>query len=166
MSSTKPKRIGILTAGGDSPGLNAALRGVGKTAIGHHGMDLIGYRDGITGLMAQPVRAAGRCRAVGILTRGGTILGTSRDKAHRMEVDGETRDMVPTIVANYERERLDGLIVIGGAGSVKQAVRFQAAGVNVLMLPKAIENDIVGTDSSLGFATAHRDRHRGDRPGP
>jgi 6-phosphofructokinase 1 len=154
MAKKKPKRIGILTAGGDSPGLNAAIRGVGKTAIGHHGMELIGFRDGITGLALNRHVPVDSKALSGILTRGGTILGTSRDKVHRMEVDGQTRDMVPTIVENYERDGLDGLIVIGGGGTAKNAMRLQKAGLNVLTLPKTIDNDIAGTDTSFGFATA------------
>ncbi len=154
VSRKKPKRIGILTAGGDSPGLNAAIRGVGKTAIGHYGMELIGFRDGITGLALNRHVPLDSAALSGILTRGGTILGTSRDKVHRMEVDGEVRDMVPTVVANYEKEGLDGLIVIGGGGTAKNALRLQAAGLNVLTLPKTIDNDIFGTDTSFGFATA------------
>ncbi len=154
MSRKKTKRIGILTAGGDSPGLNAAIRGVGKTAIGHYGMELIGFRDGITGLAQNRHTPLDSAALSGILTLGGTILGTSRDKVHRMEVDGEVRDMVPTVVANYEKEGLDGLIVIGGGGTAKNAMRLQAAGLNVLTLPKTIDNDIFGTDTSFGFATA------------
>ncbi len=148
------RRIGILTAGGDSPGLNAAIRGVGKAAIGHYGMDLIGFQDGITGLVHNRHTALDGSTLSGILTIGGTILGTSRDKVHRMEVDGEIRDMVPQVVANYERENLDGLILIGGGGTAKNARRLQKAGLNVLTLPKTIDNDIVGTDTSFGFATA------------
>ena len=154
MAKKKTKRIGILTAGGDSPGLNAAIRGVGKTAIGHYGMELIGFRDGITGLALNRHFPLDSSALSGILTRGGTILGTSRDKVHRMEVDGEVQDMVPTVVENYERESLDGLIVIGGGGTAKNAMRLQKAGLNVLTLPKTIDNDIAGTDTSFGFATA------------
>lgn len=154
MSTTTRKRIGILTAGGDSPGLNAAIRGVGKTAIGHYGMELIGFRDGITGLVADRSVPLDGAALSGILTIGGTILGTSRDKVHRMQVDGETRDMVPTVVANYERLGLDGLIIIGGGGTAKNARRLMDAGLNVLTLPKTIDNDIWGTDTSFGFATA------------
>ena len=105
MARKRTKRIGILTAGGDSPGLNAAIRGVGKTAIGHYGMELIGFRDGITGLAHNRHVPLDSAALSGILTRGGTILGTSRDKVHRMEVDGEIRDMVPTVVENYARRR-------------------------------------------------------------
>ena len=154
MSRKKPKRIGILTAGGDSPGLNAAIRGVGKTAIGHYGMEIIGFRDGITGLAQNRHVALDSSALSGILTRGGTILGTSRDKVHRMQVDGQTRNMVSTVVKNYEKERLDGLIVIGGGGSAKNAMRLQKAGLNVITMPKTIDNDIWGTDTSFGFATA------------
>ena len=154
MAKKKTKRIGILTAGGDSPGLNAAIRGVGKTAIGHYGMELIGFRDGITGLALNRHFPLDSSALSGILTRGGTILGTSRDKVHRMEVDGQVQDMVPTVVENYERESLDGLIVIGGGGTAKNARRLQKAGLNVLTLPKTIDNDIAGTDTSFGFATA------------
>ena len=154
MAKKKTKRIGILTAGGDSPGLNAAIRGVGKTAIRYYGMELIGFRDGITGLALNRHFPLDSAALSGILTRGGTILGTSRDKVHRMEVDGHVQDMVPTVVENYERESLDGLIVIGGGGTAKNAMRLQKAGLNVLTLPKTIDNDIAGTDTSFGFATA------------
>lgn len=154
MANKKPKRIGILTAGGDSPGLNAAIRGVGKTAIGHYGMELVGFRDGITGLVGNRTEELDGAALSGILTRGGTILGTSRDKVHRMAVEGEVRDMVPTVVANYEQQRLDCLIVIGGGGTAKNAKRLMAAGLNVITLPKTIDNDIWGTDTSFGFATA------------
>jgi len=154
MSSNGRKRIGILTAGGDSPGLNAAIRGVGKAAIGHHGMELIGFRDGITGLVQNRTVPLDSAALSGILTIGGTILGTSRDKVHRMQVDGETRDMVPVAVENYAKLGLDGLILIGGGGTAKNAMRLHDAGLNVLTMPKTIDNDIAGTDTSFGFATA------------
>lgn len=154
MSRTRPRRIGILTAGGDSPGLNAAIRGFGKTAIGHYGMELIGFRDGITGLVQNRYTALDGPALSGILTVGGTILGTSRDKVHRFPVDGEVRDMVPTVVENYEREGMDALILLGGGGTAKNAMRLHEAGLNVLTLPKTIDNDIAMTDTSFGFATA------------
>ncbi|BDO40547.1 ATP-dependent 6-phosphofructokinase 2 [Cellulomonas sp. T2.31MG-18] len=152
--SSKPKRVGILTAGGDSPGLNAAIRGFGKTAIGHYGMELIGFRDGITGLVENHWVDLDAHALSGILTVGGTILGTSRDKVHRMVVDGETRDMVPTVVENYAALGLDALIMLGGGGTAKNAMRLVDAGLNVLHLPKTIDNDIACTDTSFGFATA------------
>jgi len=148
------QRVGILTAGGDSPGLNAAIRGFGKAAIGHHGMELIGFRDGITGLVEnRTVDLDGKALS-GILTVGGTILGTSRDKVHRYRVDGEVRDMVPTVVENYATNRLDALILLGGGGTAKNALRLVGAGLNVIHLPKTIDNDIAMTDTTFGFATA------------
>jgi ATP-dependent phosphofructokinase / diphosphate-dependent phosphofructokinase len=148
------KRIGILTAGGDSPGLNAAIRGFGKTAIGHYGWELIGYRDGITGLVHNRHIPLDGAALSGILTVGGTILGTSRDKVHKFPVDGEPVDMVPTVVENYHEEGLDGLVLLGGGGTAKNAKRLADAGLNVLHLPKTIDNDIAMTDTSFGFATA------------
>jgi 6-phosphofructokinase 1 len=148
------KRVGILTAGGDSPGLNAAIRGFGKAAIGHHGMELIGFRDGIRGLVEnRHVPLDGRALS-GILTIGGTILGTSRDKVHKMTVDGEVRDMRSVVLANCEKLKLDAVVMLGGGGTAKNALRLSQAGLNVVTLPKTIDNDIAGTDTSFGFATA------------
>ena len=154
MSSKNPKRIGILTAGGDSPGLNAAIRAVGKTAIGHYGMELVGFRDGITGLVHDRYVPLDGTALSGILTIGGTILGTSRDKVHRMPIDGEPVDMAEAVARRCERDGLEGLILVGGGGTAKNARRLQEAGLNVLTLPKTIDNDIWGTDTSFGFATA------------
>src|SRR5687768_14302797 len=154
MARTSQRKVGILTAGGDSPGLNAAIRGFGKTAIGHYGMELIGFRDGITGLVHDRHVPLDGAALSGILTIGGTILGTSRDKVHRIQVDGEVRDMVPTVVENYAKEGLDGLILLGGGGTAKNALRLHEAGLNVITLPKTIDNDVAMTDTSFGFATA------------
>ena len=148
------KRIGILTAGGDAPGLNAAIRGLGKAAIQEHGWKLIGFRDGMRGLAENRFTELDGASLSGILTIGGTMLGTSRDKVHRMVVDGQVCDMIPTIVENYEKDRLDALVCLGGGGTAKNAKRLMDAGLNVLHLPKTIDNDIVGTDTSFGFATA------------
>ena len=148
------KRVGILTAGGDSPGLNAAIRGFGKAAIGHHGMELIGFRDGIRGLVEnRHIPLDGRALS-GILTIGGTILGTSRDKVHKMSIDGEIRDMRATVIENCEKLKLDAVVMLGGGGTAKNALRLSQAGLNVVTLPKTIDNDIAGTDTSFGFATA------------
>lgn len=149
-----PKRIGILTAGGDAPGLNAAIRGFGKAAIADHGWELIGFRDGMRGLAENRFMTLDASSLSGILTIGGTMLGTSRDKVHRMMVDGEERDMIPTIVENYEKNGLDALVCLGGGGTAKNARRLMDAGLNVIHLPKTIDNDIVETDSSFGFSTA------------
>jgi ATP-dependent phosphofructokinase / diphosphate-dependent phosphofructokinase len=148
------KRIGIITAGGDSPGLNAAIRGVGKAALGSFDMEVVGFRDGFRGL-AEDLRIRLDKRALsGILTVGGTILGTGRDKPHRMEVDGETRDMTGVIVRHYKRNKLDALVCIGGGGTHKNALRLVEAGLNVITLPKTIDNDIALTDATIGFDTA------------
>src|SRR5580692_2110574 len=150
----KIKRIGILTAGGDSPGLNAAIRGVGKTALGFYGMEILGFRDGFRGLVEDRKLKLDKSTLAGILTVGGTILGTSRDKPHRMVIDGRTRDMTETIVENYEKYGLDALVCLGGGGTQKNALRLKQAGMNVITLPKTIDNDVAMTDATFGFATA------------
>jgi ATP-dependent phosphofructokinase / diphosphate-dependent phosphofructokinase len=147
------KRIGVLTAGGDSPGLNAAIRGIGKAAIDHYGMEVIGFRDGFRGL-AEDRSVPLDSRLSGILTVGGTILGTSRDKPHRMLMNGEVVDMTSAIVATYERHRLDAIVCLGGDGTAKNALRLVHAGLHVITLPKTIDNDLVLTDATFGFATA------------
>lgn len=148
------KKVGILTAGGDSPGLNAAIRAFGKTAIGHYRMDLIGFRDGVTGLVENRYDVLDGKVLSGILTVGGTILGTSRDKVHRFATPDGPVDMVPQVVENYERAGLDALIMLGGGGTAKNAKRLVDAGLNVIHLPKTIDNDIAETDTTFGFATA------------
>jgi len=154
MATGKKKRVGILTAGGDSPGLNAAIRGFGKAAISAYGMELIGFRDGIRGLVENRFVELDSSALSGILTVGGTILSTSRDKVHRMLVDGEIRDMRSQVVENYEKDGLDALVLLGGGGTAKNAMRLADAGLNVIHLPKTIDNDIAHTDTTFGFATA------------
>src|ERR1041385_5830797 len=149
-----PKRIGIITAGGDAPGLNAAIRGVGKAALGDFKMEVIGFRDGYRGL-AEDLRVRLDKRALsGILTVGGTILGTGRDKPHRMDFHGELRDMTNVIAKNYERNKLDALVCIGGGGTHKNALKLVEKVLNVITLPKTIDNDIALTDATIGFDTA------------
>ncbi|MCX7168132.1 MAG: ATP-dependent 6-phosphofructokinase [Rhodocyclales bacterium] len=148
------KYIGILTAGGDSPGLNAAIRGVGKAALGHYGMHVIGFRDGFRGLMENRTAPLDGGQLSGILTIGGTILGTSRDKPHKMPVGGKILNMLDTIAGNYHDNRLDCLICLGGGGTLKNALRLKQMGLNVLTLPKTIDNDVAGTDITFGFDTA------------
>src|ERR1041385_382283 len=148
------KRIGILTAGGDSPGLNAAIRGVGKTALGFYGMEIFGFRDGFRGLVEDRRMRLDKTTLAGILTVGGTILGTSRDKPHRMEVDGRAPDVNQTILRNYEKNKLHALVCLGGGGTQKNALRLAQLGLNVITLPKTIDNDVAMTDASFGFDTA------------
>ena len=152
--ATKIKRIGILTAGGDSPGLNAAIRGVGKAALGSYGMEIVGFRDGFRGLVENRRINLDRAALSGILTVGGTILGTSRDKPHRMEIDGRTRDMTGVIKDNLRKWGIDCVVCLGGGGTQKSALRLHRAGINVITLPKTIDNDVAMTDSSFGYATA------------
>ena len=148
------KTIGVLTAGGDSPGLNAAIRGLGKTAIGQHGMRLVGIRDGFRGLMQNRVVWLSGEDLSGILTLGGTILGTSRDKPHKMPIGGKNRDMTDVIVENYQRHHLEALVCLGGGGTAKNAWRLAQLGINVVFLPKTIDNDVSGTDVTFGYDTA------------
>ena len=152
--ATKIKRIGILTAGGDSPGLNAAIRGVGKAALGYYGMEIVGFRDGFRGLVENRRINLDRTALSGILTVGGTILGTSRDKPHRMEIDGRTKDMTGVIKDNLKKWGIDCVVCLGGGGTQKSALRLHKAGINVITLPKTIDNDVAMTDATFGYATA------------
>jgi 6-phosphofructokinase len=154
MKRPAPKRIGILTAGGDSPGLNAAIRAVGKAAIGEFGWEVIGFKDGFLGLAEDRCLPLGKATLSGILTAGGTILGTSREKPHRMEINGKVRDMTARIVANYRRHKLSALVCIGGGGTHKNALRLVKAGLNIVTLPKTIDNDVALTDATIGYDTA------------
>ena len=148
------KYVGILTAGGDSPGLNAALRGIGKAAIARHGMQVIGFRDGFRGLMENRTIPLDEQALSGILTVGGTILGTSRDKPTSMPVAGQLLDMTNLIVDNYRRHHLDVLVCLGGGGTQKNAYHLAQHGLNVITLPKTIDNDVAMTDVCFGFDTA------------
>ena len=148
-----PKRIGILTAGGDSPGLNAAIRGVGKSAH-DAGIEIVGFRDGFRGIAQNHTIKLDKKALAGILTVGGTLLGTGRDKPHRMEVNGRVRDMRDVIARNYESNNLDALVCIGGGGTHKNALRLMEKGLNIVTLPKTIDNDLALTDSTIGFDTA------------
>jgi len=148
------KSIGILTSGGDSPGLNAAIRGVGKAAIGAYGMHVIGFRDGFRGLVENRTMQITKAELSGILTIGGTILGTSRDKPQRMPVGNKTMDMTDVIVATYHKHHLDALVCLGGGGTQKNAYGLMQRGLNIITLPKTIDNDVAGTDVTFGFDTA------------
>ncbi len=148
------RHIGVLTSGGDSPGLNAAIRAIGKTALDTGRMEVVGFRDGFRGLMENRLLRLERAMLSSILTLGGTILGTSRDKPHKMPVGGEMMDMTEVICDNYHRQNLDALICIGGGGTQKNAFRLAERGLNILTLPKTIDNDVYGTDVTFGFDTA------------
>lgn len=146
--------IGILTSGGDTPGLNSAIRGLGKTAASDGSLQVIGFKDGFRGMMEnRSVRLDNRMLS-GILTLGGTILGTSRDKPHKMPMGGKYVDMTDVIVENYHKNHLDVLVCLGGGGTLKNAYRLSQNGLNIITLPKTIDNDIMGTDVTFGFDTA------------
>jgi len=148
------KTIGILTAGGDSPGLNAALRAIGKAAIRSYGMSVVGFRDGFRGMMQNRYVRLDSEALSGILTVGGTVLGTSRDKPHRMDVGGEVMDMTTVMLENAAALELDALIAIGGGGTHKNIARLTGKGLPIVTLPKTIDNDVARTDTSIGFDTA------------
>ena len=146
--------VGILTAGGDSPGLNAALRGIGKAGLGQYDMNMVGFLDGFRGLMQNRTIRLDEHKLSGILTQGGTILGTSRDKPHKMPVGGENLDMTDAMLDTYEQHHLDALVCLGGGGTQKSALRLKNKGMNVITLPKTIDNDVAMTDVTFGFDTA------------
>lgn len=146
--------VGILTSGGDSPGLNAAIRGVGRAGGARHGLRLIGFRDGFRGLMQGRTMELGVEKLSNILTLGGTILGTSRDKPHRMPVGGKIQDMTDAMVDVYHEHHLDAIVCLGGGGTQKNALRLMEKGLNVITLPKTIDNDVAMTDVTFGFDTA------------
>jgi len=148
------KTIGILTSGGDTPGSNAAIRAFGKAAISNYGMKIIGFRDGFRGLMENHFIMLDNKMLSGILTLGGTILGTSREKPFRMNVDGNEKDMTEVIINNYHANKLDALVCIGGNGTQKNAYHLAERGLNIITLPKTIDNDVAKTDVTFGFDTA------------
>jgi ATP-dependent phosphofructokinase / diphosphate-dependent phosphofructokinase len=147
--------IGILTSGGDCPGLNAAIRGIAKAAIQRHGMEVIGIRDGFRGLVENRVQRLDTQSLSNVLTLGGTILGTSRDKPNKMLMGDQVLDMTAVAVANARSHGIECLVCLGGNGTQKNAHHLQrAGGLDVMTLPKTIDNDVFGTDVSFGFDTA------------
>ena len=140
--------IGVLTAGGDCPGLNAVIRAVVVRATVTHGMEVVGVVNGWEGLMDGHVRPLGRNDVRGILQRGGTILGTSRRDPY-VHGDGYT-----SIRRTVESNGIDAVIVIGGDGTLRTALALQEEGLRVVGVPKTIDNDIPGTDMTFGFDTA------------
>jgi ATP-dependent phosphofructokinase / diphosphate-dependent phosphofructokinase len=142
-------RIGILTGGGDCPGLNAVIRGIVRAGVNRHGHEIVGFRYGWAGVLEDnPVELTPPSTA-GILHRGGTILGSSRTNPYRDGADGTA-----LVRATLERERIDGLIPIGGEDTLGVAARLSADGVPVVGVPKTIDNDLAGTDVTFGFHTA------------
>ncbi|MDD5304564.1 MAG: ATP-dependent 6-phosphofructokinase [Elusimicrobia bacterium] len=159
MARNKRKVLGILTSGGDCPGLNAVIRAVTKTALNDYGLDVLGYKDGYHGLVTDKfVRLRGD-DVSGILSRGGTILGTSN--THDPYRWAETNrgkivyhDHSRKAAASYRRNKLLGLVIIGGDGTMATAGKLADMGLDIIGVPKTIDNDLAGTDRTFGFDTA------------
>ncbi len=157
MPRTHTKCIGILTSGGDCPGLNAAIRAVVKPALSL-GIKVVGIHDGFRGLVENRTTLFDDPMVSGILAMGGTILGTSRDKPKKMSIGGKVLDMTEAAIHNYHEHHLDCLVCLGGGGTAKNALHLHKvggkSGVNVMTLPKTIDNDVAETDVTFGFDTA------------
>ncbi|GAB1456470.1 MAG: ATP-dependent 6-phosphofructokinase [Spirochaetia bacterium] len=159
MAKHRVRRFGILTSGGDCPGLNAAIRGVAKAATGLYGMTAVGISNGYRGLIEGDARELSNDDFSGILTQGGTILGSSREKPFKARDDGSSdaesvQDKPELIMENVSRLQLDALVVLGGNGTNTTAHLLAQEGLNVIGLPKTIDNDIWGTDVTFGFHSA------------
>ena len=141
-------RIGLLTGGGDCPGLNAVIRAVVRKGINAHGHEFVGFSYGWAGVLEAEAIELTHASTSGILHRGGTILGTSRTNVFK-EANGLER-----VQASLEKLRVDALIPIGGEDTLGVAGKLSAAGVNVVGVPKTIDNDLAGTDFTFGFQTA------------
>lgn len=150
-------RVGLVTSGGDCQGLNAAIRGVGKALLQYvENVEIFGMYDGYRGLIDGDYKYMENKDFSGILTEGGTILGTSRQRyiPGKAIVDDEGNDLMPAMMDTYTRLNLDCLVVMGGNGTQKSAKLLMDTGMNVVTLPKTIDNDIWGTDTTFGFQSA------------
>src|SRR5215217_5779708 len=141
-------RIGVLTGGGDCPGLNAVIRAVVRKGVGVHGFEFVGYRDGWKGPLQGQTMDLGIPQVRGILPRGGTILGSSRTNPFTIESG------VEQIKDNLGLDGVDALVAIGGEDTLGVATKLADLGVNVVGVPKTIDNDLSGTDFTFGFDTA------------
>ena len=149
-------RIGILTSGGDCQALNAAMRGVIKgLSVKRNDLEIYGFRDGYKGLIYDIADRMTPDDFSGILNRGGTILGTSRQPFKKMRIPDENGlDKVEAMKSNYRKYKLDCLVVLGGNGTHKTANMLHEEGLNVVTLPKTIDNDLWGTEMTFGFQSA------------
>ncbi len=153
------KKIGILTGGGDCPGLNAVIRAIVKTSINIYGYEVIGFIDGYMGLVNNRFKKLGLGDVSGLLDKGGTILGTTDSFdpfSMIVDIDGEKqeKDMSDRIVENLKMHDIDALIAIGGINTITIADKLSQKGLNVIAVPKNIDNEIVGTDVTFGFISA------------
>lgn len=152
------RKLAVLTGGGDCPGLNAVIRAVAKTAH-HHGIEVLGIRDGFRGAVEGDFVPLGLKDVSGILPRGGTILGTTnRDNpfAYATNLNGVTEmvDRSDDVLKNLKERGVDALLAIGGDGSLNIALKLAEKGLNVIGIPKTIDNDLMATDQTFGFQTA------------
>lgn len=160
MPAKKKMRIGVLTGGGDCPGLNAVIRGVVKASIGQFRMEVIGVEDGYDGLIEKRVMPLDWRNVSGILTQGGTILGTSnRANPFRRPVLSKDKkieftDVSDEVVDYLKKLSIENLICIGGDGTMAIAQKLSQKGVRIIGVPKTIDNDIFGTDITFGFDSA------------
>ncbi len=146
-------KIGILSSGGDCPGINATIRGVGKTAMVAHNMQVLGFHKGFSGILAGNYEVLDMDKLSGILHLGGTILGTSREgTVGKTLLQDEA--FADEFRAAYHRLGLDAIVAIGGNGTMKTAKVVSGLGLNVVAIPKTIDNDVWGTDVTFGFDTA------------
>jgi 6-phosphofructokinase 1 len=149
------RRFGILTAGGDCPGLNAAIRGVCRAAHDRYGMEIVGIANGFRGLIHEDVKVLQPEDFSGILTIGGTILGSSREKPFApADKDEPASEKVSAIMETYSKLKLDCLVILGGNGTNTTGYKLSREGLNIIGLPKTIDNDIFGTDRTFGFHSA------------
>lgn len=150
------RRIGMLTSGGDCQALNATMRSVAKSLYNRiDDVEIIGFEDGYKGLMYADYQVMKPCDFSGILTQGGTILGTSRQPFKQMRIlDENGLDKVESMKHTYRKLKLDCLVVLGGNGSQKTAHMLSQEGLNIVSLPKTIDNDLWGTDMTFGFQSA------------
>jgi 6-phosphofructokinase 1 len=141
-------RVGVLTGGGDCPGLNAVIRAVVRKGVRQHGFEFLGYRDGWRGPLEGVTMELGVEQCRGILPRGGTILGSSRTNPFKID------NGVERIQENLAKDGVDALVAIGGEDTLGVATKLADLGVNVVGVPKTIDNDLSGTDFTFGFDTA------------
>ena len=159
MAKKKIKRIGVLTSGGDCPGLNAVIRAVTKKAIHEYGYEVIGFKDGFEGLLFNRHRKLNEVDVSGILTLGGTILGTTnRANPYKYPVEKKGnfvyKDLSAQVIENLRKLKIDCLVCIGGDGTLDTTHRLSTQGVAVVGVPKTVDNDVKGTDVTFGFDTA------------
>ncbi|NLE84468.1 MAG: ATP-dependent 6-phosphofructokinase [Chloroflexi bacterium] len=148
-------KIGLLTAGSDSPGVNAAIRGFGKAVSNLPEIDLIGFRDGFSGLVEdRSVNLLQEGKLSGILTAGGTIIGTSLQVPHAMKEGEAEVDRSQQAIETYRKHNLDALVCIGDKSSQLAAYKLSQQGLNVVTIPRSAENDVPFTDKCIGFDSA------------